>query len=193
MRLPFDSRHQNLLRSAASYPPLQKSQERGTHFCSPYRQSQKGRPPGIDDSSTVALYRMELGTRQSQRIPGTDGLYNPLWSPDGRWLAASDAKSERLLLVDLKSGKRTQLTRPAQFPVWSADSQYIYYPAHYSTDEHAIFRVHVPDGAEERFLDVNFRAASASFGLAPDGSLVISREHGHYDVYALSLATPSEE
>lgn len=151
-----------------------------------------GAYPGIDDASALALYRMDLRTRQSQRIAGTDGLYNPLWSPDGRWLAASDADSERLFLVDLKSGKRTQLTRPAAFPVWSADSQYIYYPAHYSTDEHGIFRVHVPDGVEEKFLDVNFRAASTSFGLAPDGSPVISREHGHYDVYALQLATPAD-
>ena len=151
-----------------------------------------GAYPGIDDASALALYRMDLRTRQSQRIPGTDGLYNPLWSPDGHWLAASDADSERLFLVDLKSGKRTQLTRPAAFPVWSADSQYIYYPAHYSTDEHAIFRVHVPDGVEKKFLDVNFRAASTSFGLAPDGSPVISREHGHYDVYALQLAIPAD-
>jgi len=150
-----------------------------------------GSYPGIDDPSSIALYRMDLRTQKSQRIPGTDGLYNPLWSPDGHWLAVVDASSERLFLFDLKSGKRTQLTQPAAFPVWSADSQYIYYPAHYSSREHAIFRVHVPDGREEKFLDVNFRTASSSFGLAPDGSPVVSREHGHYDVYALSLARPT--
>jgi Tol biopolymer transport system component len=134
-----------------------------------------------------------LRTHRSDRIPGTDGLYNPLWSPDGQWLAASDAESERLFLVDLKSGKRTELTRPAAYPVWSADSQYIYYPAHYSTPEHAIFRVHVPDGREEKVLDVNFRAASASFGLTRDDAPIISREHGHYDIYALSLTTPDDD
>ena len=144
--------------------------------------------PGIDDSSKMALYRMDLQTRRSERIPGTDGLYNPLWSPDGKWLAVVDAASERLFLVDLKTGKRIQLSRPAAYPVWSADSQYIYYPAHYSTPDHAIFRVHVPDGTEERVVDVNFRAASASFGLAPDGAPIILREHDHYDIYALSLA-----
>jgi Tol biopolymer transport system component len=152
-----------------------------------------GRFPGIDDSSAMALYRMDLRTHHSEKIPGTDGLYNPLWSPDGHWLAVVDANSERLFLIDLKSGKRTQLTRPAVYPVWSADSQYIYYPAHHSVREHAIYRVHVPDGTEEKVLDVNFRAASASMGLAPDGSLIISREHGHYDVYALSLARPSSD
>lgn len=147
--------------------------------------------PGIDDPSSIALYRMDLRTQKSERIPGTDGLYNPLWSPDGHWLAVVESSSERLFLFDLKSGKRTQLTRPAVFPVWSADSQYIYFPAHYSSPEHAIYRVHVPDGAEEQVLNANFRAASASLGLTPDGSLIISREHGHYDVYALSLGRPS--
>jgi Tol biopolymer transport system component/DNA-binding winged helix-turn-helix (wHTH) protein len=144
--------------------------------------------PGIDDASKMALYRMDLQTNHSEKIPGTDGLYNPLWSPDGHWLVASDSASERLFLIDLKTGKRTQLTRPAAFPVWSADSQYIYFPLHHSTPENAIFRVHVPDGTEERFLDVNFRVASASFGLAPNGAPIILREHDHYDIYALSLA-----
>lgn len=148
--------------------------------------------PGIDDSSSMALYRIDLRTHQSQRIPATDGLYNPLWSPDGRWLAANDVATERLVLLDLKSGKRTELTRPASFPVWSADSQYIYYPAHYSSPEHAIFRVHVPDGREEKVLDVNFRAASGSLGLTRDNAPIISREHGHYDVYSLSLTTPND-
>jgi Tol biopolymer transport system component len=147
--------------------------------------------PGIDDPSVIALYRIDLRTGRSERIPATDGLYNPIWSPDGHWLAATDAASERIFLIDVKSGKRKQLTRPAAFPLWSADSQYIYYSAHYSTPDHAIFRIHIPDGTEEKVLEVNFRAASSSFGLAPDGSPIITREHGHYDVYALSLARPT--
>jgi Tol biopolymer transport system component len=145
-----------------------------------------GRYPGVDDPSNIALYRIDLRTGGTERIPGTDGLYNPLWSPDGHQLAAIDAESQQLFLVDIKTGERTRLSRPAAYPVWSGDSQYLYYGA----TPHEVFRVHVPDGHEERVLDVTFRAASGSFGLAPDGSLILLREHGHYDVYALSLATP---
>ena len=79
-----------------------------------------GSVPDIDQSSDIALYRIDLRTRRSEKIPGTDGLYNPLWSPDGRELAAVDASSERLFLVDVKTGKRTQLSRPMVYPVWSA-------------------------------------------------------------------------
>jgi Tol biopolymer transport system component len=145
-----------------------------------------GRVPDVDQPSVIALYRIDLRTQRNERIPGTDGLYNPLWSPDGHQLAAVDAASQRLFLVDLKTGKRTQLSRPAVYPIWSADSQYLYYCA----ADHQILRVHVPDGYEEKVLDVTFRVNSGSFGLAPDGAPIVLREHGHYDVYALSLATP---
>lgn len=151
-----------------------------------------GSYPGLDDPSAIALYRMDLRTHHSERIPASDGLYNPLWSPDGNWLAVVDATSQRVLLFDVKTGKRTELTHPATYPVWSADSQYIYYSAHYPSPEHAIYRVHVPGGPEEKVLDVSFRSSSASFGLTPDGTPIILREHGHYDVYALSLATPPD-
>jgi Tol biopolymer transport system component/DNA-binding winged helix-turn-helix (wHTH) protein len=143
--------------------------------------------PGVDDSSNMALYRIDLRTRRNEKIPGTDGLYSPLWSPDGRQLAAIDDATQRLVIVDLTTGKRTLLSEPAAaYPVWSADSQYLYYDA----APHEIFRVHVADGHEEKALGLPFRLASGSFGLAPDGSLIVLREHGNYDVYALSLATP---
>jgi Tol biopolymer transport system component len=145
-----------------------------------------GSVPDVDRPSDVALYRIDLRTQRNERIPGTDGLYNPLWSPDGRQLAVIDASSQRLFLVDLKTGKRTQLSQPMVYPVWSADSQYLYY----SAPGHEIARVHVPEGYEERVVEVPFRLDSGSFGLAPDGAPIVLREHGHYDVYALSLATP---
>jgi Tol biopolymer transport system component len=147
------------------------------------------RYPGIDDPSNIALYRLDLRTHRGEKIPGTDGLYDPLWSPDGHQLAANDADSQQLFLVNITTGKRTQLSRPAVFPVWSADSKYLYFGDYDATD-HAIFRVHVPDGHEEEVLAEPFRVASGSFGLAPDSSPIVLREHGHYDIYALSLAMP---
>jgi DNA-binding winged helix-turn-helix (wHTH) protein/Tol biopolymer transport system component len=145
-----------------------------------------GRVPGVDNPSDIALYQVDLRTGRSKKIPGTDGLYSPLWSPDGHELAAVDATSERLFLVDVTAGKRTQLSRPAVFPIWSPDSQYLYF----CNNDHEIFRAHVPDGHEEKVLDIPFRTASGSFGLAPDGVPIVLREHGHYDIYALSLAGP---
>lgn len=138
---------------------------------------------GLDQSTDFALYRFDLRTLRSEKISGTEGLFDPVWSPDGKKLVAVDVAKGSLFLVDL-TGKRTQLDRPAYYPVWSADSQYVYYAA----ADHVLMRVRVADGKVQKVLTVNFRLASGSFSLTRDGAPIFVREHGHSDVYALSLA-----
>jgi len=132
-----------------------------------------------------ALYLFDRRSGRSEKIPGTDGLYAPIWSPDGRYLSAVDAPTERLLLVDLRSGKRTQIAGPVEWETWSADSQYIYFV---KFGLKWISRVHVPDGREEQVLEIPFRLAPWPFKLAPDGTLILLRERGRNDIYSLSLA-----
>jgi Tol biopolymer transport system component len=106
-----------------------------------------------------------------------------------------ETATRRIFLVDLQSGQRTQLTRShprAEFPIWSRDSQYVYFNDLMSA-EPAIFRVHVPDAREEKVADVNFPTAGAFgfwSGLAPDGSPLLLRDQAQSDVYVLSLARP---
>jgi Tol biopolymer transport system component/DNA-binding winged helix-turn-helix (wHTH) protein len=133
------------------------------------------------------LYRFDLRTGRTEKIPGTDGLYAPRWSPDGRYLSAIEAATDLLLLIDLRTAKRTALVRPARWPSWSADSQYLYFNRE---SNNWIFRVRVPDGREEKVLEVPFRSASPTFTLAPDDSPIVLREHGRYDVYSLALSVP---
>jgi Tol biopolymer transport system component len=132
-----------------------------------------------------ALYLFDRRSGHSGKIPGTDGLYAPIWSPDGRYLSAVDAPTEQLLLLDLKSGKRTQIAGPVEWQTWSPDSQYIYF-VKFGTKW--IARVHVPDGREEPVLEIPFRMATWPFKLAPDGSLILFRERGRYDIYSLALS-----
>ncbi len=132
-----------------------------------------------------ALYLFDRRTGRSEKIPGTDGLYAGIWSPDGRYLAATDAPTDDLMLVDLKSGERTRIAGRMAWPTWSADSQYIYFVR---WGVNWIYRVHVPDGHEEKVLEVPFRVAPWPFKVAPDGSLILLREHGRFDIYALSLS-----
>jgi Tol biopolymer transport system component len=132
-----------------------------------------------------ALFLFDRSLGRSEKIPGTDGLYGAAWSPDGRHLLAADASTDRLSLVDLKSGKRAQIAGPAAWPVWSPDSEYIYFVR---WGINWIFRVRVADGREEKILEVPFRVAPWPFTIAPDGSLIFLREHGRHDVYALSLS-----
>jgi Tol biopolymer transport system component len=132
-----------------------------------------------------ALFLFDRQLGRSEKIPGTEGLYGPAWSPDGRYMMASDASTDRLLLVDLKSRNRTEIAGPAAWPAWSADSQYIYFVR---WGINWIFRVRVPEGREEKILEVPFRVAPWPFTTAPDGSLILLREYGRHDVYSLSLS-----
>jgi Tol biopolymer transport system component len=140
------------------------------------------------EAKNPELRLFNLRSGRSEKIPGTEGLYDPMWSPDGRYLAVVDANaSDHLLLLDLKSGKRTQVAGPARWPAWSPDSQYLYF---IRDRVKGILRVRVPDGQEEEVLEVPFRLTPWPFAIAPDGSLIMLREHGRYDVYSLVLSFP---
>ncbi|HKD86592.1 MAG TPA: protein kinase [Terriglobales bacterium] len=130
------------------------------------------------------LYVFDRQRGRSEKIPGSDALYGPSWSPDGRYLLSVDAADDRLFLFDPKSGKRTQIAGPAAWPTWSPDSKYIYFVR---WGINSLLRVRVPDGQEEKALELPFRLADWPFMVAPDGSLILLREHGRYDVYSLSL------
>lgn len=136
-------------------------------------------------AENAALYLFDRKSGKSEKIAGTDGLYGGVWSPDGRYLAATDAATDQLLLVDLKSGKRTPIAGPASWPSWSADSQYLYFS---KIGFNVIAKVRVPDGPEEDVLAIPFRIAPWAFKVLPDNSLVLLRERGRYDVYSLTLS-----
>jgi Tol biopolymer transport system component/DNA-binding winged helix-turn-helix (wHTH) protein len=144
------------------------------------------RPAGAE---IHALYIFDRRSGRTEKIPGTEGLYGPVWSPNGLRLAAADAATGALYLIDLKTGKRTQVAGQSWWPNWSANSQYLYFRKK-DRGRWMFARVHVPDGQEEEILDPPFRLTTGTFTLAPDGSPLMLREHGHYDVYALHLSVP---
>jgi len=138
-----------------------------------------------------------LEAKIAHKIPGSDGLIFGVLAPEGRHLAATEVATRRVFLVDLLGGQRTQLTRShpeALFPIWSDDSQYVYFNDLMSPDEPAIFRVHVRDAREEKVTHVSFTTEGASLGfwsgLAPDGSPLLLRNREQSDVYVLSLGRP---
>src|SRR5262249_23629874 len=116
------------------------------------------------ENQDIALYRVDLRTRRVERILGTEGLYGARWSPYGRQLAAQSTSADHyLVLFDVASQRKTVLSkRKADYPVWSADSRYIFFNS-LMTREPAIFRVRVTDGREEKVADVSF-SATGTYG-----------------------------
>lgn len=74
-----------------------------------------------DHNSRLDLINLADGTTKSL----SDHLFRPVWSPDGRWLAAIEWKSERLVLLDASDFSHRKDLGSTIEAAWSPDSRYL--------------------------------------------------------------------
>ena len=138
------------------------------------------------------LVILNLDTRQDTIIPGSVGLFEPRWSPDGRYIAAADFNNLQLKLFDLKTGKWLILTQPgiADCPEWSGDSEFIYFRR--VSGDTGLFRIRISGGRAEKIVDLKDWHDAGWFGrymgLDPTDAPLLLRDIGSADIYALTLA-----
>ena len=146
----------------------------------------------------VTIQLLDLGTRQVSIVPGSENLFSPRWSPDGKYLAAVSTDLKRLVRFDFKKQKWFEwITEPGSldYPTWSRDSQYVYYETS-STERPGYHRVGIGHSRSEfLFPTKNFsQFEGAGFGswsgLAPDGSPLFVRDTSSEEIYALDLELP---
>ncbi len=145
---------------------------------------------------TVAIHMLDLKTRQVRTLPGSEGLFSPRWSFDGRYIVAMTADQTKLLLFDSQTQQWRELKVPsADFPCWSRDGTYIYFETNFEGNR-AVFRVQMSDGKIERVVSLKgmrrvMRGALGNwFGLGPDDSPLELRDLGTQDIYALDWEAP---
>jgi eukaryotic-like serine/threonine-protein kinase len=156
-----------------------------------------GDPAGVGGSGVLRIKILNLKTRQVSILPGSEGLWHPSFSPDGRHISALSTDSLAITLFDVATQKWTELARNAvNSPAWSRDGQYIYFDS-YPTRDAAIFRVRISDHKLERVTNLEgLRRAESSvasfpwMGLAPDDSPILLRDNGTQEIYALDLQLP---
>ena len=151
--------------------------------------------PWAAGSSTVAVHLLDLRPQRVATLPGSEGLFSPLWSADGHYIVAQPVDQQKLFLFDTKSRKWTDLVDlPATYFGWSRDGKYVYFDVP-TTNEPAIYRVRVADRKVERVVSMKgFRRAEGQFGfwmgLAPDDSPLVVRDVGVQEIYALDWEAP---
>jgi Tol biopolymer transport system component len=150
-----------------------------------------GRPPEswAEAGTPKAIYSLDLASSDITKLPGSDGLYSPRWSPDGRYAVAMPLDEKKLMLFDFASQQwRDFATLPhIGNPQWSQDSEYVYIDAF----DNEMVRVRRADGRLERILDlktVNPDALRCYFEtLTFDGKLLLGCPLARGDVYALDV------
>jgi Tol biopolymer transport system component/DNA-binding winged helix-turn-helix (wHTH) protein len=139
---------------------------------------------------------VERDSGKVETLPDSQGLIQPRWSPDGKFIAAINSKTHDILLYTLATKKWSVLAEStnAQGMRWSADSNYVYFQEMADTEQ-AVYRVRLGRALAERvvgFKDyLGTMASQCHFtGVAPDGSIYATVDRGGTDIYALDLKLP---
>jgi Tol biopolymer transport system component/DNA-binding winged helix-turn-helix (wHTH) protein len=149
--------------------------------------------------STWTSHALNMKTGRAALLPGTVGMGVGRVSPDGRYLAGLSFPAQNLLLYDMNAATTRQLAEFADYPNWSSDGKYVYYSTLsraylLSPEKTGVFRVNVADGSVERVAPLPPFPLSGNWGiwcgLAPDDSVLVMRELGKSDIYALDVDLP---
>jgi Tol biopolymer transport system component/DNA-binding winged helix-turn-helix (wHTH) protein len=143
--------------------------------------------PGV--SCPDALQTMDLKTHEISTVPGSDGLWSPRWSPDGKSIVALNTTMHALMINEIGTGNWHELVRSSEavgFPQWSGNGSLIYYFM-----QNAMYSIRVKDHKIEKLADFSGIPTTGAWGnwdaVAPDGSVLILRNASLNEIYALDF------
>jgi Tol biopolymer transport system component len=134
---------------------------------------------------------LDLASHQITTLPGSEGVWSPRWSPNGRFIVGLYAgPTGGMKIFDFETQRWSVVQRTGcSFPTWSSDSQFIYFV--HTLDDPGVFRVRVSGGNAERVVDLKgFRYTGAFtewMDLDPTDTPMLIRDIGTDDIYALTL------
>ena len=136
---------------------------------------------------------LDLQTQKSTKVPGSEGMWSPRWSPDGKYLAAL-GRAGKLELYTFATKTWEELEPGVHgWPCWSHDSKFVYAG---SSDGDSLIRVAISDHKKEITASLQgFRGTAYYFdrwnftwdGVTPDGRPLALRDTGVQELYAFDL------
>jgi eukaryotic-like serine/threonine-protein kinase len=146
------------------------------------------------DSHATAIHRLDLKTNEASTLPHSQGLYCPRWSPTARYISATTADGQKLMLFDSNTQKWAELGDLQEgCPTWSRDGAYLYFQS-FDAKDPAFYRIRISDKKRELVTSINFRRRAAEpywwNGLTPDDSPLVMRDESVTEIYALDWQVP---
>jgi Tol biopolymer transport system component len=153
--------------------------------------------PWLDYAPAVGpnIQILNLKSGQVAPIPGSEGLFSPRTSPDGRKIAALSSDSTKLMVYDVeKKTWSTVATALFGYENWSRDGTSLI-AEDYSDSIDDIVRVHLPAGKIDRLFSLKdvprgFDPWEFWVGLAPDDSVMLMRDRSTQEIYSLEVRYP---
>ena len=156
-------------------------------------------PPQL--AANAPITSIDLRTGKVLSLPGSNGLFSPRWSPDGKYIAALTANHPmKLMVFDVSKQKWSEVFGyDCGYPAWSVEGDYIYFltwqnPTQYMGER--VDRVRLRDRKVDLIVDVEHvgRLTTGTitdwFGLAPDDSPLFARDISATEIYALNMDWP---
>ncbi len=138
---------------------------------------------------------LDMKTRRVSTLPGSEGLYSPRWSPDGRYIVAMRVDARSLTIFNFKTQKWSLLAKANAigFPCWSANGEYVYFESG-PTEKTGIMRVRIADRKVERVVSLKGFQQTGYLGyslaLAPDDSPLLLKDQGTTEIVSMDFHEP---
>jgi Tol biopolymer transport system component len=147
------------------------------------------------DTSMIKIYEPE--THKLSQLAGSDKIFGPRWSPNGRYIAAIALGNSKLILYDVKSQQWMPVNQDLGaigYLTWSHDSTSVNFNTNLNK-EPGYYRLRVGDMKLEKLVDFRkIRLFSGPFGvwtgLGPGDVPLLPRDISTQEIYAFDLHLP---
>jgi serine/threonine protein kinase/Tol biopolymer transport system component len=146
---------------------------------------------GQPAAGETQFHRLDLKTGEVSAVPGTEGMFAPRWSPDGRFIAGLALAQSKVTLYEIATQKQTEISDAASgYPGWSHDGQSLFFWV--AGRDQAWWRLRMSDRKVEQVISLKKIPIAGDAWFAPglNNSLITTRSVGIDEIYALDWEGP---